>query len=71
MNIVKRRHLAEKLKSLRNEYELTQEQLSRKLYLSRSCLANYERAARTPNKDICSAIASYFQISTNELFGKK
>ena len=71
MSSERRKYLAEKLKHLRNEYDLTQEELSEELYLSRSCLANYERAARMPNKDIRKAIANYFHISVAELMGEK
>ena len=57
----------EKLKTLRKEANLTQQEVADKLYVSRSLYAKYESGIATPNKDILQKIALLFNVSVNEL----
>lgn len=57
----------EKLKTLRKEADLTQQEVADKLYVSRSLYAKYESGIATPNKDMLQKIALLFNISVNDL----
>lgn len=57
---------AEKLISLRKSKSLTQEELAKILYVSRSAVAKWEQGRSTPDVEILKKIANYFSISLNE-----
>ena len=57
----------EKLKTLRKEANLTQQEVVDKLYISRSLYAKYESGIATPDKDILQKIALLFNTSVNDL----
>ena len=59
------------IKELRHARNETQSQTAKKLYISRSCLANYESGARIPQKDILQNLSNYFNVSTSDLFRAK
>ena len=57
----------EKLKTLRKEANLTQQEVADKLYVSRSLYAKYESGIATPNKEILQKIALLFDVGVNDL----
>lgn len=57
----------EKLKTLRKEANLTQQEVADKLYISRSLYAKYESGITTPDKDILQKIALLFNTGVNNL----
>ena len=58
---------AEKLKTLRKDADLTQQEVADKLYISRSLYAKYESGIAVPNKDTLQKIALLFNVDVNEL----
>ena len=57
----------EKLKALRLENGLTQDELGEKLYLSRASISSYEIGKNEPNIETIIAVADLFNITTDEL----
>lgn len=57
----------EKLIKLRKDNNLTQDELAKKLRISRSAVANYEKGIREPNFEMIENIADCFNISIAEL----
>ncbi len=57
----------EKLKALRTERGLTQEQLAAKLYVSRTAVSKWETGGGSPNLDSLQAIARLFSVSVDDL----
>ena len=60
----------EKLKQLRKEANLTQEELGDKVFVSRSTIAKYETGLLYPSQDILVKLASVFNIEPDELMDK-
>lgn len=60
----------ERLKELRRENSLTQEELSRKLHITRSRLAMYEQGKRDPDTEVLDAIADFFNVDMDYLMGR-
>ena len=58
---------AEKLKTLRKDADLTQQEVADKLYISRSLYAKYESGIAVPNKDTLQKIALLFNVVVNDL----
>ncbi len=58
---------AEKLKTLRKDADLTQQEVADKLYISRSLYAKYESGIAVPNKDTLQKIALLFNVDVNGL----
>lgn len=59
--------LGEKLKALRTERGLTQEQLAAKLYVSRTAVSKWETGGGAPNLDSLQALARLFDVSVDDL----
>lgn len=59
--------LGEKIKALRIERGLTQEQLAAKLYVSRTAVSKWETGGGTPNLDSLQALARLFEVSVDNL----
>lgn len=57
----------EKLKSLRKEKEITQENISKKLGVTRQCYALYEQGRREPSIEIIKKLCIIFGCTTDEL----
>lgn len=64
MNII-----AKRIKSLRTEKGLSQQELADELGIGRSTLANYEQAKREPNFETLENIADFFNVDMNYLTG--
>ena len=57
----------EKLKALRKEKGLTQEELSREIFVSRSLISKYESEAVYPTKENAEKLALYFDVRISDL----
>lgn len=60
-------NIGEKLKALRTERGLTQEQLAAKLYVSRTAVSKWETGGGSPNLDSLQAVARLFDVSVDDL----
>jgi len=58
-----------KLKSLRQEFQLTQNQLAKKLDISKSNISKYESDTIEPNMKTLVLISKYFNVSIDYLLG--
>lgn len=59
-----------RLLRLRHIEGLTQKKLAKKLNLSRSCIANYERGKRYPDQQTLMLMAKYFRVSLQYMTGE-
>jgi transcriptional regulator with XRE-family HTH domain len=59
-----------RLLALREEVELTQEELANKLHISRSGYARYETGDRKPGIDVLEIIADFYGTSIDYLVGR-
>ena len=57
----------EKLQELRKQNGLTQEELSEKLYVSRTAISKWESGRVYPNIESLKAIAKFFSVTVDEL----
>ena len=57
------------LKTLRLKANITQEQLARRLSLTKSVISAYETDLRLPSYDVLVHIASIFNVTTDYLLG--
>ena len=61
--------LKDKLKELRANAALTQEDLANRIFVSRTLVSKWESGDRYPSKDNLARLAVLFQISQEELIG--
>lgn len=61
--------LGDILRSLRVRENLTQDELARKLNVTRSAIGMYENNERTPNLEILEKYADYFNVDMNYITG--
>ncbi len=59
----------DKLKQLRTDRGLSQEQLGQKLKITKSMISAYENSIRLPSYDVLTKIALFFNITIDYLFG--
>ena len=59
------------LKKLREQANLTQEELASKTGLSKSTISMYERGERFPSEQILELLADLFNVDMNMLLGKQ
>lgn len=59
-----------RIRLLREEAGLTQEQLAEKLYVERSTVAGWEMGKRLPGIDILCAMADYFDTSVDYIINR-
>ena len=57
----------DRLKDLREDSDLTQEQLASKLKITRSAINHYENSTREPDFEILIKIADLFDVSLDYL----
>ena len=57
----------EKLQNLRKNKGVTQEELAKSLFVSRTAISKWESGRGYPNIDSLKAIAKYFGVSVDEL----
>lgn len=60
---------AERLKELREEKNLTQYELSKKINISTACINRWEKNLRVPNIDSIIILCKYFGCSSDYLIG--
>lgn len=60
---------AERLKELRIEKGISQNQLAKEVGLAQASIARWEANLQTPNIDIAILFAKYFGVSTDYLLG--
>ena len=58
-----------RIKELRKEHGLTQEELAAQIGTTKSAISMYERGTRRPNFEITDALVEYFNVSTAYLSG--
>ena len=58
------------LRALRQQKNMTQQELSNSMGISKSAINMYERGERQPNFETLELIADYFNVSTDFLIGK-
>ena len=61
--------LSEKIQKLRKDRDLTQEQLARQLYVSRTAVSKWETGRGIPSMESLQMIARFFEITLDELLG--
>lgn len=62
---------AERLRLLRKQKDLSQQQLADKLGVSNSTISMYERGEREPDFEMLELIGDFFNVDTNYLLGKE
>lgn len=62
---------AEKLKALRGNKKITQEEFAKEINVSKGAVAMWETGKRTPDLEMIKKIAAYFNVSVDELIGTK
>lgn len=63
--------LAENLKTRRKEYELTQEDLAKRVGVDRVSISNFEAGLKVPSLNTTVAIADALHMSIDELIGRQ
>ncbi|MBO5103361.1 MAG: helix-turn-helix transcriptional regulator [Clostridia bacterium] len=62
-------NFAERLKELRIEKRLSQEEVAKSIGVSQAAIARWERGLQIPNVDYAVTIAKFFNVSTDYLLG--
>ena len=62
--------IGEKIRQLRVERGLTQQELARHLGKSRAAVGKYETGVRLPDNDTLHAVCDYFNVTTDYLLGR-
>lgn len=62
---------SERLKTLRLEKNLTQQQVAERIHVTKSMISAYETAIRCPSYDILIKLATLFHVSVDFLLGRK
>ena len=65
------RKFAIRLKELRKEHKKSQAELAQELKVSQSMIARWENDECEPTATNITAIANYFQVTTDYLLGRK
>lgn len=60
----------DRLRTLRKEAGLTQEELGKRIQLGKQAISQYERGVREPDYEILSYLCDVFNVSTDYLLGK-
>lgn len=61
--------IAQRLKELRESAHLTQQELAKKISISRSTLAGYESENKQPSYQVLAQIATFFKVPTDYILG--
>ena len=62
--------LGNRITELRESKKMTQQELAKKLNISRASLSHYEKNRREPDYETLQKIADYFQVSIDYMFGR-
>lgn len=60
----------DRIKQLRTEKGITQQDLSDKLGITKSILSKYENGHREPGREILNSLADFFDVSVDYLLGR-
>ncbi|MCF6464165.1 helix-turn-helix domain-containing protein [Clostridium sp. Cult1] len=63
-------NFASRLKQLRKEHNLTQEELAQKISKTRSTIAGYETERKEPDYETLITLSKYFNVSVGYLLGE-
>lgn len=66
-----RKKLANNIKTLRKQKNLNQAELGKILHVSQQTIGSWETGRAIPGSDTLKILADYFQVSTDELLGRK
>lgn len=61
--------LGRRLKDLRKEHGLTQQQVADRVWVSKAMISSYELSARTPSYNVLIKLSKLFGVSTDYLLG--
>ena len=61
--------IAQRIKELRESAHLTQQELAKKISISRSTLAGYESENKQPSYQVLAQIAAVFKVPTDYILG--
>ena len=59
-----------RIKELRKQHELTQEELGSIINVQKAAISKYELERATPSTDILKKLADYFNVTTDYLLGR-
>jgi transcriptional regulator with XRE-family HTH domain len=62
--------LGERIKKLRKQRKITQEELGKKVNVTKVSISGYENGNRTPDTETLQKIADYFGVTTDYLLGR-
>lgn len=62
--------LGERLKKLRNERKITQEELGKIVNVTKVSISGYENGNRNPDTETLQKLADFFNVSTDFLLGR-
>lgn len=62
---------SQRMRQLRIENGISQDELSKKMNVSRSAIGNYEQGTREPSYEFLEMLADYFNVDMEYLIGKK
>ena len=60
--------ISKRIKTLREEHNLTQEELAKELNISRNAISNYENGVRTPDLNVIRDICEFFNVTLDSFF---
>ncbi|KMY62993.1 transcriptional repressor of PBSX s [Geobacillus stearothermophilus] len=62
--------LGDRLRKLRQEKKLTQEELGKKINVTKVSISGYENGNRTPDTETLQKLADFFNVTTDYLLGR-
>lgn len=62
--------LGDRLRRLRLEKKLTQEELGKKINVTKVSISGYEKGNRTPDTETLQKLADFFNVTTDYLLGR-
>jgi transcriptional regulator with XRE-family HTH domain len=60
----------DRLRNLRQDNDITQLDLAKRLHVTRQTLSNWETQKSEPNNEFLIRLADYFEVSTDYLLGR-
>ena len=61
---------ADRLRSLRKENNITQQELANKFFITKSAVSKYENGVNTPENKLLQELAGFFDVSVDYLLGR-
>ncbi|MBG9586958.1 hypothetical protein ABE26_07435 [Cytobacillus firmus] len=61
--------IGKQISELRKKHKLTQQELAKRIGISRAALSHYEKDRREPDSDTIIKLASFFDVSTDAIYG--